>query len=75
MPTIVPVKKARYNETIILGNPKNKPKTKASLISPPPIPSFPLIILKPNVIIRKNRNAKTPQARLMINDEELKINK
>ena len=68
IPTDAAVKKAKYNARIIFGKPKNKPKTKTNLISPPPIPSFPRINLNPKAITRKNRNANAPQVRLVIRD-------
>jgi hypothetical protein len=75
MPANAAVKKAKYNAAMISGKPKNKPKTKASLMSPPPIPSLPRMNLKPKAIKRKNNKAKTPQMKLIINNEGLMINK
>jgi hypothetical protein len=75
IPTAAAVKKAKYKARIMFGKPKNKPKTKANLISPPPIPSLPRMNLNPNAISRKKRKAETPQARLMTNDWGLMINK
>jgi hypothetical protein len=72
-PTAAAVKKAKYRAKIICGKPKNKPRTKANFISPPPIPSFPRITLNPKAIIKKNRKADMLQAKLINNDEGLKI--
>lgn len=57
------------------GKPKNNPKRKTNLMSPPPKLSFLVNTLKTTAIVTKKRNAPRPQRILMIKDEGLMINK
>jgi hypothetical protein len=75
IPTRPPVKNAKYRLIIILGNPKTRPKTKANLISPPPIASFLVRNVKTSEIITKNKNAPIPQIEFKIKNLKLKINR
>jgi len=52
----------------MFGKPKINPKRKASFMSPPPMAAFFVRAEKITETIKKNKNAPTPQARLMIND-------
>ena len=54
--TAAPVKKAKYKQRIISGNPKKRPKIKDNFTSPKPIP-FPIVIANSD---RKKSNAERP---------------
>ena len=75
IPIKPPVKKAIYNEIIILGKPKNNPKRKTNLMSPLPMLSFFVRNKNTTEIITKKRNAPIPQKMLIINDGELIISR
>jgi hypothetical protein len=75
IPIKPPVKKAIYNEIIILGKPKNNPKRKTNLMSPLPMLSFFVRNKNTTEIITKKRNAPIPQRMLIINDGGLIISR
>lgn len=57
--TAAPVKKAKYIQSIINGNPKRRPKIKDNFTSPKPIPR-PLVIAKSK---KKKANEEMPDIR------------
>lgn len=75
IPTIAPVKNATYNEIIMLGKPKNKPKRNTNFMSPPPMLSFLSSTENPTEMITKNKNVATPEIRLTIEASGLTNNK
>ena len=75
IPIKPPVKKAIYNEIIILGKPKNNPKRKTNLMSPLPMLSFFVRNKNTTEIITKKRNAPMPQSKLINNNWGFVTNK
>ena len=65
IPAKAPVKNAIYREIMILGKPKNNPRRKTSLISPPPMLCFLRRSENPSEMMTKNKNVATPDVRLI----------
>lgn len=59
IPTNAPVKKARYKQRTIFGNPNTSPKRKANLTSPKPMP-LPLVASKSK---RKSKKGTTAEGK------------